>query len=202
MERNIINLESLLNQCVLCGALHGSVFRIKLFHIIINDQEKYAVTTDKDWIWHKDYRVQKKKKGEEDKTVMQTRLPGETDASNTLGSKGIRLEKRNQAILTEYAVHVLWRVLGTTVSTQSKKSSPRTSRKGYRGELERRKMNTGMVFGDDVAITSIFTGVHNPSRIVNSRKSLIGESRRQLKGWKTYTGVKDSKRAQSLKKCY
>lgn len=107
MESNIINLESLLNQCVLCGALHGSVFRIKLFHIIINDQEKYAVTTDKDWIWHKDYRVQKKKKGEEDKTVMQTRLPGETDASNTLGSKGIRLEKRNQAILTEYAVHTL-----------------------------------------------------------------------------------------------
>lgn len=33
-----------------------------------------------------------------------------------------------------------------------------------------------MVFGDDVAITSIFTGVHNPSWMVNSRKDLIGES--------------------------
>lgn len=60
---------------------------------------------------------------------------------------------------------------------QSHRSSPRTFRKGYRGELKRRKMNTDMVFGDNVTITSIFTGVHNPSWIVNSRKSLIGESR-------------------------
>lgn len=43
-----------------------------------------------------------KKKKEKDKTVMQTRLPGKTDASNTLGSKGICLEKRTQAVLTEY----------------------------------------------------------------------------------------------------
>jgi len=86
---------------------------------------------------------------------MQTRLPGETDASNTLGSKGIHLEERNQVILTEYTVRVLWRVLGTTVSTRSSRSSPRTSRKGYRGELERRKINIGIIFGVDVAITGL-----------------------------------------------
>lgn len=76
----------------------------------------------------------KKKKREEDKTVMQTRLPGETDASNTLGSKGFRSEKRNQAILTEYTVRVLRRVRGTIFSTQSDRSSLRTSGKRYGGE--------------------------------------------------------------------
>lgn len=58
----------------------------------------------------------KKRKDQEDKTVMQTRLPGGTDASNVLGSKGIHLEKRNQAVLTEYMAHIPWRVLGTTLS--------------------------------------------------------------------------------------
>lgn len=38
-------------------------------------------------------------------------------------------------------------------------------------------VNTGLVFGDDEAITAIFAGVHNASWIVNSRKRLIQESR-------------------------
>lgn len=76
-----------------------------------------------------------KKKKEKDKTVMQTRLPGKTDASNTLGSKGICLEKRTQAVLTEYITQLytaysqwLWRVSGSTMNMQSNTNSLRTSR--------------------------------------------------------------------------
>lgn len=96
---------------------------------------------------------------------MQTRLPGETDASNILGSKGNLLKRKkkqqkNKAIQTEYNYNlhetwlVLWIVVGTTVGTQSTDS---------RGELKIRKQNIGMVFGHNAAITSIFPGVHNPS---------------------------------------
>lgn len=70
LESNTINLESLLNWCVLWGSLHGSDFRIELLSIITNDQENYVVATDKDWMWHKDCGVEKKKKRQEDKTVM------------------------------------------------------------------------------------------------------------------------------------
>lgn len=69
-------------------------------------KEKNTLTTDKDWIWHKYYGVGGKKR-QEDKIVMQTRLPGETDASNILGSKVNLLKrkkkkKKNKAIQTEY----------------------------------------------------------------------------------------------------
>lgn len=167
MESNTINTESLFNRCLFCGALCGSIFGIKLFSVSINDQEKNVQLPltktgydTKIMEWKKKKNQQKK---QEDKTVMKTRLPGETDASNTLGSKGIRLEKRNQAILTEYTVHILWRVRGTTVSTQSNRSPLSISRKGYKGELKRKKMNTGMVFAGNVAITSTFIDVRNPS---------------------------------------
>lgn len=52
------------------------------------------------------------------------------------------------------------------------------------------------------ATTSLFTGVHNPSWTVNSRKSLIGESRGWLKGWKTCTRAEDYKRVQFLEEFY
>lgn len=83
----------------------------------------------------------RKKKRQEDKIVMQTRLPGETDASNILGSEGILLKKKkkNKATQTEYTLCVLWMVLGTTADTQSTRGSLKTSGKDSRGELEMRK---------------------------------------------------------------
>lgn len=42
-----------------------------------------------------------KKKRQEDKIVMQTRLPGETDASNILGSEGILLKKKKEQSHTD-----------------------------------------------------------------------------------------------------
>lgn len=64
-------------------------------------------------------------------------------------------------------------VVETTVGTQSTRGSLKTSRKDSRGELEMRKQNTGMVLGDNMAIASLFPGVHNPSW-GHSQKSLMG----------------------------
>lgn len=37
-------------------------------------------------------------------------------------------------------------------------------------------MNAGMVFGGDVAVASVFTGVHSSGWRVNSRTSLTGDN--------------------------